>query len=53
LLLIPFARADLSHDLLGQYVQGPFGDGDAVELAASAGSDQRCAFDQIVARLGK
>ena len=53
LLLTPFARADLSHDLLRQHVQGLFGDGDAVELAALAGSDQRRAFDQIVSRLGK
>ena len=49
-LLRAFPRGDLGGDLLGEHVQCVAGDGEAVQLPAPHGIEQRRALDQFVAR---
>ena len=53
LVLAPFARADLGHDLLRQHVERLLGDREPVELAAADAVEQRRALDELVARQRK
>ena len=51
--LRPVLRRDFGDDLLGEHVERPARNGQAVELAAADAVDQRGAFDEIVARQRK
>ena len=50
LVLAPFLRRHLGHDLLRQHVERLLQNGEPVELAAADAVDQRRAFHQLVAR---
>ena len=49
-VLAPFARGDFGDDLLRQDVERLLGEREAIELAAADAVEQRCAFDELVAR---
>ena len=50
LVLAPFLRRHLGHDLLRQHVERLLQNGEPVELAAADAVDERRAFHQLVAR---
>jgi hypothetical protein len=49
----PILRRDLRDHLLREHVERPFGNRQAVKLAAPDAVEKRCAFDEIVARQRK
>ena len=53
LVLRPFPRRDLRHDLLRQHVERTFGQDQPIELAAADAVEQGGALDQLVARQRK
>ncbi len=52
-ILVPFARGDFGHDLLGEHVQRFRGHDETVQLPTAHGVQQRGALDQVVARQRK